>query len=84
MAVKAKTKAAGQAASGKASGGIKLLHDHLIARAPQEDLAGYQPADLESAVAIAHEDGLRPPAGNQRRSTSAPSRASRPTGGRCR
>ena len=48
-------KAAGQAASGKASAGIKLLHDHLLARAPQEDLAGYRPADLESAVAIAHE-----------------------------
>ena len=55
MAVKAKTKAAGQAHAGKAGAGIKLLHDHLIARAPQEDLAGYRPADLESAVAIAHE-----------------------------
>ena len=42
MAVKAKTKPAGQAHAGKTSAGIKLLHDHLIARAPQEDLAGYQ------------------------------------------
>ena len=59
MAVKAKTKAVGKTAPAKASAGVKLLHDHLIARAPQEDLAGYQPADLEKAVTIAHETVAR-------------------------
>jgi len=55
MALKTKSKAAKPAAAGKTSAGSKLLHDHLLARAPQEDLAGYKPEGLEKAVTIAHE-----------------------------
>ncbi|MDW6021803.1 NAD-glutamate dehydrogenase [Mesorhizobium sp. BAC0120] len=34
---------------------MRHLREMLLARAPQEDLAGYRPADLDRAVAIAHE-----------------------------
>ena len=59
MAVKTKSKPAAPAASSKANASAKLLHDHFLARAPHEDLAGYKPADLEKAVAIAHETVAR-------------------------
>src|SRR5262245_10257701 len=52
MAVK--TKAAAKRAPAPQDG-EKLLGELLLARAPQEDLAGYSQADLDRAVGIAHE-----------------------------
>ncbi len=52
MAVKAKSDAGKKAA---ATGGHKALAELLLGRAPHEDLAVYTSADLDKAVAIAHE-----------------------------
>src|SRR5262245_7614708 len=53
MAAKTKAQAAKRAPA-KGEGG-KELSELLLARAPQEDLAGYSHADLERSVEIAHE-----------------------------
>jgi glutamate dehydrogenase len=55
MAVKTKSEAARRAPSGSSGDGAKHLRELLLGRAPQEDLAGYKPADLDRAVAIAGE-----------------------------
>ena len=58
----------------------KLFHDQLLARAPQEDLAGYKPADLDQRGGDRPRDGRRATCRGPASSTSAPSRASRAMG----